>query len=393
MENFLGFCFVLAISVFVYWFLIPSKWRNLFLLICSFIFIAFLSIPPAIYFLFNITVVYFAGKFINKGDKNKKFLTKLILFWLIGNLCFFKYANLLFKINPWPILIPKIKFTEILFPLGLSFITFRLIHYIVEVYRKNITETSFIIFALYVLFFPTFLAGPIERFPRFHLQAIEEKNIEVSNINYGLLRIIIGIIKKAFIADNLLRLISHVFASPGLYTRIIILCSIYSLAIVIYMDFSGYTDIAIGIARLFGYKIMENFNKPLLQKNIVSFVRNWHISLYTWIRDYFFFPVFGTRTSKVKLCIGIFVTMFVVNLWHKASLEFLFAGVYGGIGIIAWVLFQWIKKRYTLVQNLFSYKWLGIFSYFCTFSWFSFNLLIAHLEIKQTLDIIKRIFI
>ena len=392
LKYILGFFVLLTISVFVYWCLVPPRWRSLFLLMCSLLFAASFSIPHIFYFLFNTIVVYIAGVFINKKHKSSRLLIRLVLIWLIGNLCFLKYTGILFKTSFWFIWFPKIDFSTILLPLGISFITFRLIHYIIEVYRGDIVETSFASFLLYVLFFPTFLAGPVERFQRFYPQTKEKKDIDIYNINYGLFRIILGVIKKAFIADNLARLIMPVLRSPAGYTRMVVICSVYGLAIQIYLDFSGYTDIAIGTARLFGYKIMENFNKPFLQKNVAFFYRNWHISLYSWIRDYFFLPVFGYKASRSKLYVGIIATMLVFNLWHNASLGFLIASIYTGLGILIWRLFQEFKKRYTWLRNLVYHKWLDLFSTFFTFNFFSFSCLFCFVEVKNLPHIIKLIF-
>lgn len=391
--------YILSISViisfFIHWFLIPVRRRNLFLLICSLFFIASFSISHAIFFVFNVILVYIAATFIKREYKNKKTLLKLTLIWLIGNLCFFKCTNLLlhtiFKVGFRPYLFAQIEFPNILLPLGLSYITFRLIHYIIEIYRNNAPKGSLIDFALYILFFPTFLVGPVERFQRFYPQTMDKKGIDVLNINYGLFRIICGIIKKVFIADNLARILMPVFVSPQAHSRLILICSIYGLAIQIYMDFSGYTDIALGIARLFGYKIMENFNKPLFQKNIALFWRNYHISMYSWVRDYFFFPIFGSRASIFKLYLGIFLSLIVFQLWHTVSMGFLILGVYHGTGLIIWQLFQELKKRQPVIKNLFSHKWLNPVSVLFTFIFVGFSSVFFNANIQDILRIIKRI--
>jgi len=393
----LGFSVLLTICVFIYWVLIPPIHRSLFLLICSLFFCMLISIPNTFYFLFNIVVVYIISIFINRWYKNKKLLIKLTLIWLIGNLCFLKCTNILFKTGFWMHLSPKIGFANIILPLGVSFIIFRLIHYIVEVYRGNITESSFVDFSLYILFFPTFLAGPIDRFPKFYPQtiAIKKAGIDVSEINYGLYRIIKGIIKKTFIADNIARLIIPVLQHPSSYSRTVILCSTYGLLIQVYMDFSGYTDVAIGIARLFGYKIMENFNKPFLLKNQVLFFRSWHISLYSWIRDYFFFPIFGYRASRIKLYLGGILTMVVFSLWHKISVVFLISGIVTGIGALNWQLFQEIRKRHPFIKALttINYKYLDLFLWFLNFNSFSLILVLLFFGFNGTLPILKRIFV
>ncbi len=340
MVNILGFFFFLTISAFVYWSLISTRWQSLFLLICSIFFIALFSVPYSFYFLFNIILVYSTGIFIGRGYEKRKLLFKIILVWLVGNLCFFKYFTFLldniFKIGFRFQLFPRIALPKILLPIGLSYIIFRLIHYVGEVYRDNTPRGSFVDFALYILFFPTFLAGPVERFQKFYTQIRAVSSLDISNINYGLFRIICGLVRKIIIADNLRNIIMPVLTSPQFYSRVIVISAIYGLAIQIYMDFAGYTDIAIGASRLFGYKIIENFNRPFLQKNIALFWRSWHISVYSWIRDYFFFPLFGSRASVAKLYLGVFISMVIFHLWHTASIGFLLLGAYQGLGIIIW---------------------------------------------------------
>jgi D-alanyl-lipoteichoic acid acyltransferase DltB (MBOAT superfamily) len=390
---FLGFSLT---SVIVYWFLIPSGWRNLFLFICSLFFIVLFSVPYTVYFLFNIVVVYSAGISINQGQRKRKLVVNLILFWLVGNLCFFKYANLIFDtiskigIKSW--LFPQIELPGILLPFGFSYITFRLIHYIVEVYRNNSPRCSFVEFALYILFFPTFLAGPVERIQNFYPQLSSPGIFDISNINYGLFRIISGLVKKIIIADNLSRLITPVLYSPQAYTRGILVVSVYCIGIQIYMDFSGYTDIAIGVARLFGYRIIENFNKPFFQKNIALFWRNWHISVYSWIRDYFFLPLFGYRASNIKIYIGIFCTMMVFQLWHKGNINFLILGIYHGSGLVIWQFFQELKRRYSGIRRIFSSPYLDPLSTFFTFSFVSFGFIFFNLSMDNIKNILSIIF-
>jgi len=289
------------------------------------------------------------------------------------------------------IIVIFIAFAKILFPMGLSYITFRLIHYIVEVYRDNTPRGSFVDFALYVLFFPTFLAGPVERFQRFYPQIKEIKSPDILNINYGLFRIICGLVRKIIIADNLKNIIMPVLTSPQFYNRAIVIFAIYGLAIQIYMDFAGYTDIAIGASRIFGYKIIENFNRPFLQKNIALFWRNWHISVYSLIRDYFFFPIFGYRVSKAKTYIGIFCTMMIFTLWHKGNLNFFILGIYHGLGLMIWYIFQEVKRKSSWMVQWTSSRYLSPIAPLTTFSFFSFGLIFFRDDFFQSLRIIQRL--
>jgi alginate O-acetyltransferase complex protein AlgI len=395
MENLFRYLIFLVISILAYWSLLPSKWRPSFLLAISLLFIALFSFQYIPYFLILIGLVYIAGLYIEKGGR-KKLLLILILIWLIGNLCFFKYNELFSRVivefgSPF-FSTPKSELPALLLPLGISYIIFRCIHYIVEVYRRKVPRGSFIHFALYVLFFPTFLAGPVERFQRFHTQTMEMKGPDLSSINQGLFRILLGIAKKFVLADNLIRWIIPALQSPESYPRLLVLLFIYGTAIQVYLDFSGYTDMALGVARLFGYLIMENFNRPFFQRNIALFWRNWHISVYSWIRDYFFFPLFGYRASTLKIYIGIFLTMVVFMLWHKGSLNFLILGVYNGLGLVLWQFFQEIKRRFPAVRRGASKPFFHPVSIFLTFNFVSFGFLVFFFDLSHVYKIFVKLF-
>ncbi len=387
---------LLSISFLLYWFFIPKKYRHILLFAASFYFMSLFSVGYAVYFVFNAALVYIAGSFIKKEYRNSKLLLKLSLIWLVGSLCVFKYTHLfmnsLFKLGSQLSLFQETTFSRIILPLGLSYIIFRLIHYIVEVYRKNIPEHSFWDLGLYVFFFPTFIAGPVERFQRFHHQTDEIKSLNPSDLNYGLLRIIAGMIKKFVIADQLTPVLMPLLSSPHEYSWILVVLSVYGLAIQIYMDFSGYTDMALGVARLFGYKIMENFNYPYFKKNIALFWRNWHISVYSFIRDYFFLPLFGYRASQLKIYIGIFMTMIVFMLWHVGNMAFLILGIYHGSGLVIWQLFQEIKRKHKRLRKLVDSPYLDSLSIYITFTFVSFGFIIFSFDIGTIKSIISRIF-
>jgi len=388
---------ILFVAVAAHWLVIPNRFKSLYLFVLSLIFISFAGILYACYFLFNVALAYSAGRLIVKENKHKRTILIATIIWLVGNLCFFKYTNaflvFLSSIFPGAPLFAKTHLPSILLPLGISYIIFRLIHYVVELYRKNIPQGKFVEFALYVLFFPTFLAGPVDRFQRFFPQTQGERKFNLPDFNNGLFRLFCGIVKKFFIADNLSRLILPVLITPQNQPRLFVIAAIYGLAIQIYMDFSGYTDIALGISRLFGYKIMENFNKPFFQKNIAMFWRNWHISVYSWIRDYFFFPFFGFRASAFKLYTGIFLSMMVFMLWHNATIGFLFLGFYHGLGLIVWQLFQEFKTRHIKMRITFARPYIGLISTLFTFSFVSFGFVFFVFDGKTIIEIARRVFI
>jgi alginate O-acetyltransferase complex protein AlgI len=324
MDKIIPYFIGAVFSVSAYWLLIPVKQRNIFLLFCSLLFISTYSIPYALYFLFNCLLVYYLSLFIGRQDGFPAGILRCAIIWLLGNLVFFKICTL--QRSLWEALAGA-EFMSILFPVGLSYIAFRMIHYLVEVHRGNIRPRGFVDFANYALFFPTFLAGPIERFDNFYRQPQEREKFDPAMFNYGLLRIIIGMLKKAFVADTLIRICVPVFLAPGSFPKTMVIFCVYALAFGVFFDFAAYTDIAIGVSALFGYRIMENFDKPYIQKNIALFWRSWHISLYCWLRDYLFFPFAARRASTFKLYAGIFLTLLASILWHSLAPGFLILGI------------------------------------------------------------------
>jgi len=394
MSPIVYFIIILSISFTIYWFVVPERWRSIFLLLTSIYVLSLFSIKFTIYFFLNVIMVYVAGGYITKENKNKKLLLQLTLIWLIGSLCFFKYSHLLFdpllKLGSRFFFTPGTTF-KIVLPLGISYVVFRLIHYIVEIYKKTLPKHSFQDLALYTLYFPTFIAGPVDRFQRFQPQIIERKLLNLSELNYSLFRIILGVLKKFFISDKLLSpLIMPVLTSPQESSPAFLLLAIYGLAIRMYMDFSGYTDMAIGVSRLFGYKIMENFNNPFFKQNIALLWRNWHISVYNFIRDYFFFPFFGYRASQLKIYIGIFLTMIVFMLWHEGTLPFLILGIYHGLGLVVWQAFQEMKGKYNKIRKIVDNKYATPFSIFFTFSFWSFSLIFFFFDMNTISDILHK---
>lgn len=396
MENLFWYFISLCLSIFIYWFILPSRWRSLFLFLMSLLFVSLFNFKYVLYFLLHMILVYSAGFYLDKGEKKKRLILTFVLLWLIGNLCFFKYSDLFLNAIvesgfgfSW---MPKITVPTLLLPLGMSYIIFRLIHFIVEVYKKKSPKCSFIDFGLYVLFFPTFLAGPVERFKPFHTQTMEMKTPDLSSINQGLFRILLGVAKKFVVADNLARWVIPALQTPESHPRFLVLLFVYGTAIQIYLDFSGYTDMALGVSRLFGYKIMENFNRPFFQRNVAMFWRNWHISVYSWIRDYFFFPFFGYRASTLKIYVGIFMTMIVFMLWHKGNLNFLLLGIYHGLGLVVWQLFQEMKRKYPPIRKWSLRPYVRPVAIFLTFNFVSVSFLLFYLDLPHLYAVLDRIF-
>lgn len=333
--NSLEFLVFFPIVVALYYFL-PHKYRWALLLTASCYFYM-VFVPVYIVILgFTIIIDYFAGILLENTHGRKRRL------WLIasiiantGVLAVFKYYNFLndnltvllkgFTIdNPIPYL-------SILLPIGLSFHTFQAMSYTIEVYRGHQkAERNFGIYALYVMYFPQLVAGPIERPQNMLHQFHEEKFINVQRIADGLKHIIWGMFKKVVIADRLAEYVNVVYANPGdFYGQHLIIATIF-FSFQIYCDFSGYSEIAIGASKIFGIKLMMNFRRPYLSTNIREFWQRWHISLSTWFRDYLYFPLGGNRVPRYHHFLNILIVFMVSGLWHGANWTFVIWGALHG---------------------------------------------------------------
>lgn len=228
-------------------------------------------------------------------------------------------------------------------PLGLSFGVFRLIHLLVEMQRGRVEPPDLRALLAYVLFFPLFLAGPLERYPRF----VAQERLDAALVNGGLLRILGGVAKKLIVVQYLLGglCLPWIGAQYGGTLPGVVLAA-YALILLLWLDFSAYSDVAIGTSKLFGYTICENFDYPLLRPNIGEFWRTWHMSLYSFIRDYFFFPLFGRATSRKKLLLGVFLSLTVFHLWHGFTLNYLLLGAYHGLLMASWTRYtRWKRQK------------------------------------------------
>ncbi len=221
---------------------------------------------------------------------------------------------------------------EVLLPIGISFYTFQAISYQVDVYRGEcVVEKSLLRVALYISFFPQLVAGPIIRANDF-LGKLEGKiKLKPENIKLGTVKILAGLVKKVVVADNISNFVDFVFSGPGFYPSVIIWAATIAFAIQIYCDFSGYTDIAIGIALIFGIEIPANFKWPYFAESIIGFWRRWHISLSSWLRDYLYIPLGGNRKGTYNKCRNIIIIMLLGGLWHGAGWNYMLWGLWHGV--------------------------------------------------------------
>ncbi|HTB32157.1 MAG TPA: MBOAT family O-acyltransferase [Bacteroidia bacterium] len=323
------------------YFLLPHKWRWIHLLIASCIFyLAFIPVYIFILF-FTIIIDYVAGRLIEKaeGKKRKRFLT-LSIVANVGVLCVFKYYN--FFIGNIDSLLQHLHITtysipllNIILPIGLSFHTFQAMSYTIEVYRgKQQAEKHIGIYALYVMFYPQLVAGPIERpqnlLPQFRIK----HTFDYERVTDGLKLMLWGMFKKVVIADRLAQFVDPAFTDPHKYHPSTLLVATIFFAFQIFCDFSGYSDIAIGAAKVMGFKLMTNFNRPYHAKNISEFWTRWHISLSTWFRDYLYISIGGNRVSIPRWYFNLFFVFLVSGLWHGANWTFLYWGALHGFYVI-----------------------------------------------------------
>ena len=365
----------------IYWTLQNNKARKFWLLICSYVFYAawdwrFLSLIIA-----STVVDYIVSLMLSKpiAEKYRKL-------WLIVSLCsnlgllgFFKYFNFFTEsaISLFTFLgIPAgFNTINIVLPVGISFYTFQTMSYSIDVYLRKLKPVSSPLdLALYVSFFPQLVAGPIVRAADFLPQLLRPRKITAVSIKSCLLLFLIGFFKKACISDNLAPFIDDYFSAPELYTSISAWLGVVSYAIQIYCDFSGYSDMAIACAGLLGYEFCENFNYPYFSDSVANFWRNWHISLSTWLRDYLYIPLGGSRVKTVNIYRNLMITMTLGGLWHGAGWNFVIWGVMHGLALVTHRLFTNILKQNHL-EKLRAWSLIGplMTFYFICITWIFFR--------------------
>jgi D-alanyl-lipoteichoic acid acyltransferase DltB (MBOAT superfamily) len=313
--------------------------------------------------LFSTFVDYTLGQLIYNSEipwKRKLFVSMSVVVNL-GLLAYFKYAyffvgviNDVFSTNLQVIDLLSLwtnnltgstfNITEIILPVGISFYTFQTISYSVDIYRRKVKPVKNIVdFGFYVSFFPQLVAGPIVRAADFVPQLYLKYQLKKAEFGTAVFLILNGLIKKMLISDFIsINFVDRIFANPDLYTGFENLFGVYGYGLQIYCDFSGYTDIAIGVALLLGFRLPLNFNSPYKAENITDFWRRWHISLSTWLRDYLYIPLGGNRKGKIRTYINLFVTMLLGGLWHGAALKFV---IWGGLhGVFLAINKFWMSK-------------------------------------------------
>lgn len=326
--------FIIVTTLF---FTLPHRYRWALLLAASCVFYMYF-VPVYILILgFTIVIDYCAGLLI-AGSSGRKRKTWLIcsLIANIGVLALFKYFNFLnanlTALLGWAHLQNPVPFLHILLPIGLSFHTFQAMSYTIEVYRGNQPpEKHFGIYALYVMFYPQLVAGPIERPQNILHQFHEEKFVDYDRITEGLKIMLWGFVKKLVVADRLALYVNAVYANAESHSGVTLIMATFFFIVQIYCDFSGYSDIAIGAAKVMGYNLMINFKRPFFSKNIQEVWLRWHISLTTWFRDYLYFPLGGSRRGVGIQVRNMLIVFAISGLWHGAGWTFIIWGILNGV--------------------------------------------------------------
>jgi alginate O-acetyltransferase complex protein AlgI len=345
-----SFLFFFLPLLFLVYFIVPKKFKNYVLLLFSLMFYFFGEKWYVFLLLLSCFFNYLFGIFIDKG-KRKLFLVLGLLFNL-GLLGYYKYTN--FFIDTFnDIFNLNINTLKIILPLGISFFTFQNISYLIDVYRKDVaSQKNFFVYSTYIALFPQLVAGPIVRYKDVR-DELESRKESFASFSSGVVRFVTGLGKKVLIADTFYNIMTSVMKEPmtTLSYWLVALCFVFQ----IYYDFSGYSDMAIGLGKMFGFNFKENFEYPLISSSVTEFWRRWHMSLSSFFKDYVYIPLGGNRVSFVKNIRNIFVVWALTGLWHGSSWNFVLWGLYFFVFLI--------------VEKLFLKKYLksGVLSHLYTF--------------------------
>lgn len=329
------FIYYFLIIFLILYFITPKKFKNYTLLLGSLFFYFYGDSKYIVLLLISSLANYILGRLISK--KNKKLFLIIGLIFNFGLLFYFKYFNF-FLSNINSLFKTNINLFSIVLPLGISFYTFKNASYLIDVYKNRVnSEKNFINYFTYIAMFPSLIQGPIVRYKDIDLK---DKKISFDNFAMGVERFIIGLSKKVILADTLAKLVTSL-TNMEVQTVVSLWVKATSDIVKLYLDFSGYTDMAIGLGLMIGIKIMENFDYPLSTYSVTSFWRKWHISLSSWFKDYIYIPLGGNRKGKFRKYFNIFVVWFLTGLWHGASWNFILWGLYFGTILV-------IEKRFFL---------------------------------------------
>ncbi len=344
------FMFIYLPVVLAIYYLVPMRWRNVWLFVVNLVFYGWGEPVYIFLMIFSICLNYISGIFVGKyREENRKKAHAVLTVNTVLNLAllfFFKYFDLVAQtLSQIPgISIPALGLS---LPIGISFYTFQTMSYPIDVYRGDAgVQKNFVKFGTFVALFPQLIAGPIVRYKDIADQ-LDEREHKLDKFASGVERFVIGLGKKVLIANNIGMLWDAYAASPAAELSFVgawMACLAFSMQI--YFDFSGYSDMAIGLGRMLGFEFLENFNYPYISKSVTEFWRRWHMSLGTWFRDYVYIPLGGNRHGVYRQLLNILIVWALTGFWHGASWTFLFWGVYYAFFLILEKLFllKWLKK-------------------------------------------------
>ena len=347
----ISFLYYFLPTIIILYFITPKKYRNYILLIFSIIFYMYGEPKYVILMLVEILVAYFGALLIDKYKSKEIFLITIIIH--IGLLCVFKYTDLfigtinsIFKTN--------ISFLNITLPIGISFYTFQILSYVIDVYRGKVkVQKNILKLATYVSLFPQLIAGPIVRYETI-CDELDNRDETIEKFSLGTRRFIIGLAKKVLIANMLGELCTK-FSLVDERSVLFYWIFAISYMLQVYFDFSAYSDMAIGLGKMFGFTFLENFNYPFISKSITEFWRRWHISLSSWFKDYVYIPLGGSRKGTLKLVRNILIVWFLTGIWHGAAYNFILWGLFIGVFLVIEKLWlsKYISKLPKFLRNIY----------------------------------------
>lgn len=348
----INFLYYFLPTVLILYFIVPKKYKNLLLLISSLLFYFYGEPKYIILTIIEIVLAYFEARLIEKYKSKEIFIFSIFIHVLL--LCIFKYTNFLIT-NINGIFNTNISLLNIVLPIGISFYTFQIISYLVDVYKEKVkAQKNFISLATYVSLFPQLIAGPIVRYETIN-DELDNRKQTFNDFSSGISRFIIGLSKKVLIA-NVLGELCNIFILSNEKTVLFYWIYGISYSLQIYFDFSAYSDMAIGLGRMFGFHFMENFDYPYISKSITEFWRRWHISLSSWFKDYVYIPLGGSREGTFKLIRNILIVWLLTGLWHGSEWTFILWGMFIGILLVIekLLLNKYIEKLPSIVRRIYT---------------------------------------
>ncbi len=355
--NSIDFAVFLPIVFGIYWAIGNLRVQNFFLLLASFVFYGWWDIRFLSLLILSTCIDFFIGRFLHysNDEYKRKILLFISIFSNLGILAFFKYFNffidnltIAFSFFGMPFHFGSL---EIILPVGISFYTFQTMSYTIDIYRRRMQPTSDLIaFSAYVSFFPQLVAGPIERAKNLLPQFFIKRHFDYSQAVNASKQILWGFLKKLVIADNCATLADTFFNHHSDYTGSALLLGAFFFTFQIYGDFSGYSDIAIGVARLFGFELMKNFSFPYFSRDLAEFWRRWHISLSTWFRDYVYIPLGGNQGSTWVKLRNIFIIFILSGCWHGANWTYVVWGLLHALFFVPLLIFGKNRQHLDVVS-------------------------------------------